>query len=199
MTRPSLPDNTVFTAERREALALPASYIATEYTPDFSNGPRQFRISTMQSKALQEGQAMTAQEVWNLFYPAIILAIILVFISGIMVPIGIYMCAKIHPALTKGFVEKPKDWSKPWSWKRHLLPVLIILAAFAFWVWSLILIFHGTNEFTSNLNIAKSAGEDLLSLATVKLLGIGPVGNFMIQGAFGSLRFRDQDPSTDVF
>ncbi|KAI9022660.1 hypothetical protein DFJ74DRAFT_670393 [Hyaloraphidium curvatum] len=179
---------TKFTAARREALAQKDGYLAAEYSPDFSYGARDLRQKLMRDLALAPNQALTAQQVWDLFYPAIIFAAILFVIAGVFIPIGIYMCAKIHPALVKRFVERPKSMYKPFSCKRLWFPILVLLATLAFGLWSLVLIIHGNIEFTQNLNVAKQAEEDLFLLAQIKILGIGPVVNFMLQDLNDTVR-----------
>lgn len=139
------------------------------------------------------------------------------FIAGIFLPISIYMwfvprlllsffrhichqlktiffsrscltSAKIHPALTRGLVERPKNFLRPGSCKRLWLPILVLLATFAFTVWALLMVFHGTIVFTNNLNNVRDAGNDLFTLAAAKLVGVGPVANYVVSDLNETIR-----------
>jgi len=137
----TLDFRSVYPAARRSELANLTTFLASEASPDFSSVARNVREAIMRGTVLQSGQTLDAASVWAAFYPAIILAGILVLIAGIFIPIAIYTCARIHPSLVKGFVERPKGFLKPGSFKRLVLPVIILFLALGFGVWSLLMIF----------------------------------------------------------
>lgn len=171
---------TWFTEANRKLLAGAGTYVSQEVPTDLSSAPMGFRIATMQNSIVAEGEKVTLEQVWRTFYPALIFCIVLVGIASIFLPVSIYLCAKIHPALAKGYVERPTRWYSPFSFRRLLLPILLILLFVGVAVWSLLFVFHGNIEFTQNLNIATEAGQDLFWLASATLNGVGPVAGFML-------------------
>ncbi|KAI9018162.1 hypothetical protein DFJ74DRAFT_769957 [Hyaloraphidium curvatum] len=184
----TLEFSVVFTEQTRAKLASQAGFVATYFTPDFSAPGVAIRNGLVRGRVLADNQPLTAQEVWNSFWPAIIAAAVLVLVAGIFIPISIYMCAKIHPALAKGFVERPRGFYKPFSFKRLWFPILVILVTVGCAIWSLIMLFHGNYAFTQNLNNVKSAGADLFLLTGAKLLGIGPLGGLIVEDMNATVR-----------
>jgi hypothetical protein len=115
--------------------------------------------------------------VWDVFKPAIIMASFWVVLAVIFLAVGIYFCARVHPALVKGFVEKPLRFSRPFDWKRHLYPIFILLCTIAFVIWSIVCFMDGAIAFSESMKVANAAVDDLITLSGLKVIGILPFGN----------------------
>ncbi|KAI9014104.1 hypothetical protein DFJ74DRAFT_681260 [Hyaloraphidium curvatum] len=172
--------DTPLTDAQRTALANNLSYIAIMFPgPNLANPGAALRDLLVKEQAIEPGQVLDAQTVWEVYKPAAIMCIIWIVLALITVVVGIVFCAKIHPALVKRYVEKPLNFSRPFSAKRHLLPSFILLCTVAFVIWSSICFMDGAVKFSESMKTANTAVDDLFTLSGLKVIGILPFGNYV--------------------
>jgi hypothetical protein len=169
--------NTPFTDEQRTNLANNVTYIQTMFPgPNLASPGAAIRDALVREHLLVPGQVLDAPTVWDVFKPAIVMAIVFGVAALVFTAVGIYFCAKVHPAL-KGFVEKPLRFSRPINWKRHLYPIFILLCTITFVIWSLVCFMDGAVSFSESMKVANAAVDDLITLSGLKVIGILPFGN----------------------